>query len=264
MKLRPCIDIHDGRVKQIVGGSIGADRPVEENYVSDRDAAFYAALYRDRGLSGGHIILLNSAASDPDAYAADRAQALGALAAWPGGMQIGGGINAQNAGVFLDAGASHVIVTSYVFRNGVLDEERLGEMERAVGRDRLVLDLSCRRLPDGGYAVVTDRWQKYTRWEITPENLQRLSSRCDEFLIHAADVEGKRGGIQEDLVAVLGRFCAQTGFPVTYAGGVRDMEDLARIAALSGGRMDVTVGSALRIFGGNLELDDLARAAAAL
>ena len=119
MKLRPCIDIHDGRVKQIVGGSIGADRPVEENYVSDRDAAFYAALYRDRGLSGGHIILLNSAASDPDAYAADRAQAFGALAAWPGGMQVGGGINAQNAGEFLDAGASHVIVTSDVFREGM-------------------------------------------------------------------------------------------------------------------------------------------------
>jgi phosphoribosylformimino-5-aminoimidazole carboxamide ribotide isomerase len=264
MKIRPCIDIHGGRVKQIVGGTVGPSGKVKENYVSDRGAAWYASLYREKEMDGGHIILLDSAAADPAAWEADRLQAVQALRAFPGGMQIGGGIDPRNAVSFLEEGASHVIVTSYVFRDGRLDLDRLEEMKRAVGKKRLVLDLSCRRLPDGGYAVVTDRWQKYTRWEITPENLQSLSSRCDEFLIHAADVEGKRGGIQEDLVAVLGRFCAQTGFPVTYAGGIRDREDLARIAALSGGMMDVTVGSALRIFGGSLELDDLARAAAAL
>jgi phosphoribosylformimino-5-aminoimidazole carboxamide ribotide isomerase len=184
----------------------------------------------------------------------------------------------------LDAGASHVIVTSYVFHGGTLDEERLEKMKDAVGIERLVLDLSCRRLaapekesgepvsagtesgsvpvPAAQYAVVTDRWQKFTRWIITQENLRTLCRHCDEFLIHAADVEGKRGGIQEELAGILGAFCRQTGFPVTYAGGVHDTEDLARIAALSGGRMDVTVGSALNIFGGSLDLDELAAEAA--
>lgn len=278
MRLRPCIDIHGGCVKQIVGGSIREGQAVKENFVSDRDAAFYASLYREKGLSGGHIILLDSADSDPEAYEADRDQALSALAAYPGGMQIGGGITPENAAQYLDAGASHVIVTSYVFREGALDEERLDKMKRAVGTDRLVLDLSCRKLSgsqDGGdqtntpdkpgtgyYAVVTDRWQKFTRWIITQENLLALKNHCDEFLIHAADVEGKRGGIQEELVGILGTFCRTTGFPVTYAGGVREAADLARIASLSGGRLDVTVGSALQIFGGSLDLDMLASEAA--
>ena len=265
MRLRPCIDIHGGRVKQIVGGSIKENEAVTENFVSDREAAWYASLYREKGLPGGHIILLDSAASDPQAYAADRIQALGALGAFPGGMQIGGGITPDNAARYLDAGASHVIVTSYVFRNGILDEERLAEMEKAVGKDRLVLDLSCRRLPakdlsggaSAGFAVVTDRWQRFTRWTVTPQNLRALCGHCDEFLIHAADVEGKRGGIQEDLVRILGSFCARTGFPVTYAGGVHDTGDLDRIRILSDGKLDVTVGSALQIFGGNLSLDRL-------
>ena len=282
MRLRPCIDIHGGCVKQIVGGSIREGQAVTENFVSERDAAYYASLYREKGLAGGHIILLDSAAADPQAYEADRAQALRALAAYPGGMQIGGGITPENASGYLDAGASHVIVTSYVFHGGSLDEERLEKMKRAVGTERLVLDLSCRKLPGsaaknsgsgqaapqadpaqpGQYAVVTDRWQKYTRWIITQENLLALRSHCSEFLIHAADVEGKRGGIQEELVGILGSFCKATGFPVTYAGGVHAASDLARIASLSGGRLDVTVGSALRIFGGDLDLDALAAEAA--
>ena len=286
MKLRPCIDIHGGRVKQIVGGSIRDGQRAEENFVSDQDAGYYASLYSEKGLTGGHIILLDSAAADPEAYEADRAQALAALAAFPGGMQIGGGINPQNAAQYLDAGASHVIVTSYVFYGGNLDEERLEKMERAVGKDRLVLDLSCRRVPDPGdgacgtadlkdisydaenavlkgrYAVVTDRWQKFTRWFISQENLLSLRGHCDEFLIHAADVEGKRGGIEEELVGLLGEFGRGTGFPVTYAGGVHAEGDLARIAALSGGLLDVTVGSALQIFGGSLDLDALAALAA--
>ena len=283
MRLRPCIDIHGGCVKQIVGGSIREGQAVKENFVSDRDAAWYASLYREKGLAGGHIILLDSAVSDPEAYEADRAQALAALAAYPGGMQIGGGINPENAAHYLEAGASHVIVTSYVFHGGNLDEERLEKMKRAVGPEHLVLDLSCRKLPDapqaagnikgcecgsaaqpGQYAVVTDRWQKFTRWMITRENLLALCSHCDEFLIHAADVEGKRGGIQEELASILGLFCRETGFPVTYAGGVHSIADLDRIAALSGGRLDVTVGSALGIFGGSLDLDMLAARAASL
>lgn len=263
MKLRPCIDIHGGRVKQIVGGSIGSDRPVQENFVSEQDAAYYASLYREAGLRGGHIILLDSAASDPEAYAADRMQALSALAAFPGGMQIGGGINPDNAGAYLDAGASHVIVTSYVFRKGTLDEQRLDEMKSSVGKERLVLDLSCRKREDGAFAVVTDRWQRFTGWTITQENLRALSSHCDEFLIHAADVEGKKGGIQSELVEILGAFSRESGFPVTYAGGVHGFSDLTRIAELSGGRLDVTVGSALSIFGGTLDLYKLAAAAAA-
>lgn len=273
MRLRPCIDIHGGCVKQIVGGSIKEGQAVQENFVSDRDAAWYASLYRDKGLSGGHIILLDSAAADPEAYEADRRQALSALAAYPGGMQIGGGITPENAAQYLDAGASHVIVTSYVFHGGSLDEERLEKMKAAVGAQHLVLDLSCRKLPDasdgsggregqkGRYAVVTDRWQKFTGWIITPQNLYSLCSHCDEFLIHAADVEGKRGGIQEELVGILGGFCRAAGFPVTYAGGVHESADLSRIASLSGGRLDVTVGSALTLFGGDLDLDALVRQA---
>ena len=273
MRLRPCIDIHGGCVKQIVGGSIKEGQAVQENFVSDRDAAWYASLYRDKGLSGGHIILLDSAAADPEAYEADRRQALSALAAYPGGMQIGGGITPENAAQYLDAGASHVIVTSYVFHGGSLDEERLEKMKAAVGARHLVLDLSCRKLPDvsdgsggregkkGRYAVVTDRWQKFTGWIITPQNLHSLCSHCDEFLIHAADVEGKRGGIQEELVGILGGFCRAAGFPVTYAGGVHESADLSRIASLSGGRLDVTVGSALTLFGGDLDLDALVRQA---
>ena len=260
MKLRPCIDIHGGYVKQIVGGSVGG-RAVVENFVSGRDASYYSSLYREMGLSGGHIILLDSAASDPEAYAADREQALGALAAFPRGMQIGGGISPDNAGHYLEAGASHVIVTSYVFRDGMLDEARLSKMKSSVGRERLVLDLSCRKRADGSFVVVTDRWQRFTRWEISLENLLALSAHCDEFLIHAADVEGKRGGIQEDLAEILGLFCRKTGFSVTYAGGVRSVRDVARIAELSGGALDVTVGSALRIFGGDLDLEELAAAA---
>ena len=262
MKLRPCIDLHGGKVKQIVGGSIRADGPVVENFVSGRGAAFYASLYREKSLDGGHIILLDSQSASPDAYAADRSQALAALEAFPGGMQVGGGITPETASAFLDRGASHVIVTSYVFRDGMLAADRLEEMKKAVGRERLVLDLSCRQLPDGSFAVVTDRWQRFTKLTVTFENLQSLSGHCDEFLIHAADVEGRRGGIQEDLVRILGGFCEKTGFPVTYAGGIHAASDLERIAALSQSRLDVTAGSALDLFGGDLNLDALAALAA--
>ena len=251
MKLRPCIDLHDGKVKQVVGSTVSS--AVVENYVAEHGAAHFARIYRSRGLAGGHVILLNSVSEE--AYEADVRQALDALRAYPGGMQAGGGITPRSASRFLDAGASHVIVTSYVFREGRLDGERLSEMVREVGKDRLVLDLSCRRLPDGGYAVVTDRWQKFTELRISHETLDRLSSYCDEFLIHAADVEGKRSGVEKELVKLLGTWGRE--FPVTYAGGVHSAEDLELLAELSGGRLDVTVGSALDLFGGNLSLDTL-------
>lgn len=261
MRIRPCIDIHNGKVKQIVGSSLrdkmdGVEGTVEENFTTDKEARDYAMLYKETGLSGGHIILLNSV-KEEDAYRRDLEQALSALSAFPGGMQAGGGITPLTAGIFLDAGASHVIVTSYVFRDGRLQENALRELLQAVGKERLVLDLSCRRKKDGKYYVVTDRWQKYTDLSISQETLEKLSGCCDEFLIHAADVEGKRSGIEENLVGILGSFQEKTGFPVTYAGGVHSLSDLDRIRTLSGGRMDVTVGSALTIFGGSLDLSEL-------
>lgn len=189
MKFRPCIDIHNGKVKQIVGGSLKDDGDqASENFVSEQDAAYYARLYRKHGLDGGHIILLNPNTSEY--YPDTRSQALSALRAWPGGLQIGGGITADNARGFLDAGASHVIVTSYVFQNGQISTENLNRLVRAVGRDRLVLDLSCRK-KDGRYYIVTDRWQTFTGVAIDLPVLEKLSSHCDEFLIHAVDVEGQ-------------------------------------------------------------------------
>lgn len=257
MRIRPCIDIHDGQVKQIVGRTLSDNgAKVSENFISAHDGAYFADIYRQKRLPGGHIILLNSK-KDEEMYRRDVKQALSALHAFPGGMQVGGGITPESAGKFLDEGASHVIVTSYVFRKGLLDEERLYAMERSVGRDRLVLDLSCRRMPDGSYRVVTDRWQTFTRFVVAKENLDYLSGHCDEFLIHAADVEGKRAGIEKPLVTLLGEWQKESGFPVTYAGGIHSLDDVEEIRGLSEGRMDVTVGSALDLFGGTLHLDDL-------
>ena len=229
MRIRPCIDIHNGRVKQIVGSTLKDQNErtqgsAKENFVADKDASYYASLYRNMDLRGGHIILLNSVKEE--AYERDRCQAMSALAAFPGGMQIGGGITPETAGGFLDAGASHVIVTSYVFKDGKLSESALSEMIRTVGRERMVLDLSCRKRSDGKYVVVTDRWQKFTDLEIESGILDRLSECCDEFLIHAADVEGKRSGIEESLVSLLGEWQLKSGFCVTYAGGVRSFDDL--------------------------------------
>lgn len=266
MRIRPCIDIHDGHVKQIVGGSIcDGKKKVSENFVSFENASHYADIYRQKGLAGGHIILLNSKDSEALRYEADRMQAIGALRAYPGGMQIGGGMNPENSGEYLDAGASHVIVTGYCFRNGRLDEQRLHAMQSAVGKDHLVLDLSCRRRhEDGQYVVVTDRWQKLTDMVICPETLSELSTECDEFLIHAADVEGKMNGIEKDIVSILGNWLESymsdgaPCFPVTYAGGVHSLEDIEIIKKAASGKLDVTVGSAFDLFGGKLTLDELA------
>lgn len=252
MKFRPCIDIHNGKVKQIVGGSLAdsGDR-AEENFVSERDAAFFSCFYRDKGLAGGHIILLNPAESGY--YEKTREQAVCALKAYPGGFQVGGGITPENAEDFLNAGASHVIVTSYVFKDGKLHYDRLEQMLRAVGRKHLVLDLSCRKKEDG-YYIVTDRWQKYTNVKLNDDTLRQLSGRCDEFLIHAVDVEGKAQGIEEELVKILGN---ESQVPVTYAGGVHDFSDLKKLKELGNGRVDVTIGSALDLFGGSMKLDQI-------
>ncbi len=250
MKFRPCIDIHNGQVKQIVGGTLrDAGDAASENFVSDQDGAFYANLYRRHHLTGGHIILLNPASSDY--YRQDVAQAESALRAWPGGLQIGGGMHPENAGAFLDAGASHIIVTSYVFSGGVFHADRLARMKEAVGKEHLVLDLSCRK-KDGDYYIVTDRWQKFTEHVLTETLLEKLTRDCDEFLIHAVDAEGKASGIETEVVR---RLCAVRGFPVTYAGGVGSYDDLYTLKELGQSAVDVTVGSALDLFGGPLLLE---------
>lgn len=252
MRLRPCIDIHNGSVKQIVGGSLkDQDNFAKENFVSERDAGFYAQLYRDKDLYGGHIILLNPEGSE--FYEADVVQARQALAKFPGGLQIGGGMNSENAKAFLDMGASHIIVTSYVFRNGQIHYDRLREMVKQIGKEHLVLDLSCRKR-DGAYYVVTDRWQTFTEEVVNEELLNDLSGFCDEFLIHGVDAEGARQGMELPLVRMLGDF---DGIPVTYAGGVSSFEDLELVRDLGKNRLDVTIGSALDLFGGTLRLDQV-------
>ncbi|MGN1417549.1 MAG: phosphoribosylformimino-5-aminoimidazole carboxamide ribotide isomerase [Oscillospiraceae bacterium] len=252
MRFRPCIDIHNGRVKQIVGGSLSDKNSfAEENYVSEYDGGYYARLYKSRGLSGGHIIMLNPAGSEY--YEADKKQAMSALSEYRGGMQIGGGITAENAAEFLEAGASHVIVTSYVFKDGEISFERLEKLKAAAGREHLVLDLSCRKR-DGEYYIVTDRWQKFTDVTVNNESLKMLSSYCDEFLVHAVDAEGKAKGIEENIAAALGEL---TEIPSTYAGGIGSYEDIGKLRTLGNGHVDFTVGSALDIFGGTLSFEKL-------
>ena len=248
MEFRPCIDIHNGKVKQIVGASLkDQGNQATENFVASFDADYYANLYREAGIRGGHVILLNSA--DSEYYEATKAQAKKALAAYPGGLQIGGGIRPDNAMEFLEAGASHVIVTSYVFQDGRILYDRLDTLKRIVGKEHLVLDVSCRRVGED-YFVVTDRWQKLTDEKVTTELLNRLSQYCDEFLIHAVDVEGKNRGIERDLAEMLGSY---EGIPVTYAGGVGSFEDLELLRDVGKGKVDVTIGSALDLFGGALD-----------
>ena len=252
MRFRPCIDIHNGKVKQIVGGSLLDQGDfAEDNFVSEKNGDYYAGLYRDAGLTGGHIILLNPAGSSY--YEEDVRQASIALAAYPGGLQIGGGMNDENAAFFLDKGASHIIVTSFVFRDGKINYDNLHKMVKVTGKERLVLDLSCRRREDA-YYIVTDRWQKFTDVKLTEEVLDELSGYCDEFLIHAVDVEGKSSGIEADIAALLGGW---SGIPVTYAGGVGSMDDLRLLKKLGKNKVDVTIGSALDLFGGPLRFADV-------
>lgn len=252
MRFRPCIDIHNGKVKQIVGGSLQdvGDR-ASENFVSGQDASFYARLYREAGLKGGHVILLNG--KDSPYYEATRQQAFLALEAYPGGLQLGGGVNPENAADYLDAGASHVIVTSYVFKDGRISWENLEKMINAVGHEHLVLDLSCRK-KGGAYYIVTDRWQNFTDVTVTLETMEKLGEFCDEFLVHAVDVEGKANGVETELAALLS---AYTKRPVTYAGGVGSMSDLEELRIFGKNCLDVTVGSALDLFGGNIPFEEL-------
>ncbi|GIO14892.1 imidazole glycerol phosphate synthase subunit HisF [Cohnella xylanilytica] len=240
MRFRPCIDIHQGKVKQIVGETLQDDAArVVENFVSERDPGYYASMYKEDGLTGGHIIMLGEG---------NREAAVQALRAYPQGMQIGGGITAENAAEYLDEGASHVIVTSYVFRDGRLHWDNLDKIVSEIGREKLVLDLSCKER-DGRWYVVTDRWTRFSDVELNEATIRELEGFCDEFLIHAVDVEGKREGVQERLARQLSEWVR---IPATYAGGARSLADLERFREITGGKLDITIGSALDIFGGTL------------
>ena len=267
MKFRPCIDIHEGHVKQIVGSTLSEnynDKPIE-NFTTTKSAGEFANLYKKDELYGGHIIMLDNRGVDNLSEKA----ALEALRTFPNGMQLGGGINPDNAQKYLNEGASHIIVTSYIFKEGKIQFDLLDELSASVGKKKLVLDISCRRKPtnnnnnnnnndnnsnDNNYYVVTNKWTKFTDFALTSNNLSTLSDYCDEFLVHGVDVEGKQSGIEDDLVALLGQYST---IPVTYAGGVRTLDDLKRIDTLGNGKIDCTVGSALDIFGGNLLYNDV-------
>ncbi|NQU64685.1 MAG: phosphoribosylformimino-5-aminoimidazole carboxamide ribotide isomerase [SAR324 cluster bacterium] len=251
MKFRPCIDLYQGSVKQIVGASLTDNNTdtLVVNFTSQQPPEWYAEKYRGDGLSGGHVIRLGPG---------NDLAAAAALAGWPGGLQLGGGIDAENALQWLEKGAEKVIVTSYVFKNGQIHEERLRKLSNLIGANRLVLDLSCRKKGDH-YWIVTDRWQKFTSVEINVTHLDFFSTFCSEFLIHAVDVEGKSGGIEADLTRQLGEWAK---IPITYAGGVHSWEDIDLIETLGHGKIDFTVGSALDIFGGDgLKYDDLVHGA---
>lgn len=247
MKFRPCIDIHNGQVKQIVGGSLldQGDQAVE-NFAATQEADYFADMYKKDGLTGGHVILLNPASSEY--YAKTKEQALKALRAYPEGLQIGGGITAENAAEYIEAGASHVIVTSYVFKNGEIQWENLENLCAAVGKEHVVLDLSCRK-KDDKYYIVTDRWQTFTNVVLDETILEKLSGYCDEFLVHGVDVEGKASGIESELIEILSK---ETKIPVTYAGGISSLEDLEKIREIGKGKIDFTIGSALDLFGGKI------------
>ena len=242
-KFRPCIDLHQGKVKQIVGGTLN-NHGAKTNFISQYDAAYYADIYRSNNLTGGHIIALGNGNND---------EVLKALKAWPNGLQFGGGVNAQNAQSYIEAGASHVIVTSYLFEGGQLSSDKLRTIQRQVGKEHLVLDLSCRKT-ESGWNIATDRWQTITETQINKKNLNELANYCSEFLIHAADVEGMQAGIDQELVSLLGEIST---IPTTYAGGARSLEDLKLVEQLSKGEVDLTIGSALDIFGGTgITLDE--------
>ena len=245
MQFRPCIDLHDGKVKQIVGSTLGHENiAVVENFTSQYDSSYYAKMFASDQLTGGHVIMLGPR---------NEQAALTALQAYPGGLQVGGGITAENAKQYIDAGASHVIVTSYIFHDGLLDMERLNKLVHTVGKDKLVIDLSCRKRDDKWF-VVTDKWTKFSNFEVNLESNRMIEHYCDELLIHAVDVEGKRSGMQEELVQDLAEW---TTIPTTYAGGVRSLEDLRKFERLGRGKLHVTIGSALDIFGGDLRYGDV-------
>ena len=253
MKFRPCIDIHNGHVVQIVGSSLRDENDsAQNNFVSEKDSAYYANLYKEHGLSGGHIIILNG--KDSEYSEATKAEAIKALQTYKGGMQIGGGITDKNAEEYILAGASHIIVTSYVFSDGKICYNNLNRLNSAVGREHICLDVSC-RMRNGKYYVVTDRWQKFTDVVLDENLIVSLSEYCDELLVHAVDVEGRKAGINATIAGIL----EKSPIPVTYAGGISSLDDIAKIRSIGNNKIDFTIGTALNIFGGDLDLMEVIR-----
>lgn len=253
MKFRPCIDIHNGHVVQIVGSSLRDENDsAQNNFVAEKDSAYYANLYKEHGLSGGHIIILNG--KDSEYYEATKAEAVKALQTYKGGMQIGGGITDKNAEEYILAGASHIIVTSYVFSDGKICYNNLNRLNSAVGREHICLDVSC-RMRNGKYYVVTDRWQKFTDVVLDENLIVSLSEYCDELLVHAVDVEGRKAGINATIAGIL----EKSPIPVTYAGGISSLDDIAKIRSIGNNKIDFTIGTALNIFGGDLDLMEVIR-----
>lgn len=241
---RPCIDLHNGQVKQIVGGTLDT-ADLKTNFVSVHPPSYYAELYRSHNLRGGHVIKLGPGNDEA---------ALAALQAWPDALHLGGGITDENALQWLDAGAEKVIVTSYLFPKATFDLERLRRLAEKVEKRRLVVDVSCRRR-NSEWVVAMNRWQDLTTMVVNEESLALLADYSSEFLIHAADVEGLCQGIDEQLVEKLGEW---SKIPATYAGGARSIDDLRLVDKLSKGRVDLTYGSALDIFGGTqVKFEDL-------
>ncbi|KAI8071225.1 Phosphoribosylformimino-5-aminoimidazole carboxamide ribotide isomerase [Gongronella butleri] len=241
-----CVDLHHGQVKQIVGGSLNDSTPdtLRTNFVSKESPSFYAKLYEQNDVTRSHVIKLGPGNDDA---------AKAALHAWPNHLQVGGGITIDNAEEWLAAGASKVIVTSYLFPGAQFSLKRLQDLSQKIGKERLVVDISCRR-QGSQWIVAMNKWQTLTDMTVTKETLEMLSKYCSEFLIHAADVEGLCNGIDEELVEYLGKFVT---IPTTYAGGGRYVSDLALVDKLSQGKVDLTFGSALDIFGGSsVKFDD--------
>ncbi|KAK4668120.1 Enzyme that catalyzes the fourth step in the histidine pathway [Podospora pseudoanserina] len=241
-RFRPCIDLHSGQVKQIVGGTLDSKTTsLLTNFISPHPPSYFSKLYKENDLHGAHVIMLGPG---------NRTAAIESLAAWPNNLQIGGGINETNAQEWINLGASKVIITSYLFPNGAFSQERLDKVLVALGGDKekLVIDLSCRRKGEDRWFVAMDKWQTITDMEVCEESIRQLEPYCSEFLIHAADNEGLQRGIDEKLVENLARWCS---IPVTYAGGGRNLDDLEMVKKLSNGKVDLTIGSALDCFGGS-------------
>lgn len=251
MEFRPCIDIHNGKVKQIVGSSLSDTNDfAKENFVSEKGSDYYAKLYKENNLPGGHVIILNK--KDSPYYESTRQEAVKALKTYPGGLMIGGGVTDENAAEYINSGASHVVVTSFVFKDGLIHIDNLEKLVKAVGKEKIVLDLSC-KLIDGCYRVVTDRWQKVTKEAVREQLFEDLAQYCDEFLVHAVDSEGKSAGIDEKLIEKL----AQINHTITYAGGISSYDDIRRLDEIGKGRVNFTVGSRLDIFGGELSMGEI-------
>ena len=257
MRFRPCIDIHNGRVKQLVGASLtDKSNSATENFVSEKGGAYYADMYKNHNLKGGHIIILN--AKDSEFFQASKRQAIEAVKAYPQGMQIGGGINHVNAYEYIKAGATHVIVTSFVFTDGIINWDNLEKLVKAVGKEHIVLDLSCKK-KDGQYYIVTNRWQTFTEVLVNNDTLNKLAGYCDEFLVHGVDVEGTGSGMDRELVTLLAKWREHNDTPITYAGGIASIQDIEQFSNDCNGKLDFTIGSALDLFGGTLDFVEIAK-----